>query len=84
MGILITSIIAATTLAATAATAVVVLSQSIQTAQTVNSYLQIVTTELQCQTNIDNEILQRINALEAAVSFWQMAMGSMDPPAALM
>lgn len=69
MEILITSIIVATDLADTVVMAVVALSQSIQTAQIVNSYLQYVTTKLQSQTNIDNGILQRLDALEAAVLF---------------
>ena len=56
-------------MASATATAVVAPSHSIQTAHSMNCYLQNVTSDLITQTTIDQEILQHLDALEVVVSW---------------
>uniref|UniRef100_A0A8C8SDB0 Retroviral envelope protein GP41-like domain-containing protein n=1 Tax=Pelusios castaneus TaxID=367368 RepID=A0A8C8SDB0_9SAUR len=60
-------IISAIIILASATVAIASLAQSVQTAKTVGNVLLNVTQELQTQEHIDEQILARLNALEAAV-----------------
>uniref|UniRef100_A0A8C8RB57 Retroviral envelope protein GP41-like domain-containing protein n=1 Tax=Pelusios castaneus TaxID=367368 RepID=A0A8C8RB57_9SAUR len=67
LGWLIFAIVSAIIILVSATVAVASLAQSVQTAKTVRDALLNVTQELQTQEHIDEQILARLNALEAAV-----------------
>uniref|UniRef100_A0A8C8R582 Retroviral envelope protein GP41-like domain-containing protein n=1 Tax=Pelusios castaneus TaxID=367368 RepID=A0A8C8R582_9SAUR len=67
LGWLIFAIISAIIFLASATVAIASLAQSVQTSKTVGNVLLNVTQELHTQEHIDEQILARLNALEAAV-----------------